>query len=115
MRSQEDRGDERALAIVRSSRLARMIEVVIVTVIEAWRGSLTRRLAQQSIVRATGGTPSGRAGVAGAVTVVASATALALQGFASRPAPLVWIVPALSLVAGLCLIGLARVKLERQP
>ena len=46
---------------------------------------------------------------------IASATVLVLQRLASRPAPLTWIVPALTLIAGGCLFAFARVRAERQP
>jgi hypothetical protein len=96
--------ETRVLSIVQSSALVRLLDRVLATVIAAWNASIADRLWPRGTdVR-----------IAGSVTAIASATALVLQRLAARPAPLVWIVPALALIAGLCLIALSRARMVRR-
>jgi hypothetical protein len=110
-----ENAEARTRSIVASSRLAGILDRILATVIAAWRDSFVAGMTRQWVDRAGDGTRLGRIRLAGSLMVVASATALAMQRLASRPAPLTWIVPALSLLAGACLFTLARAWPERQP
>ena len=105
--------DARSESIVRSSRLFRILDRMLAIAIAAWTHSIVGAISRQTIERAKEGTFADRVLLAGAVTTVASATALAIQQLASRPSPLIWIVPAMFLVAGVGLIAVARVRPAR--
>src|SRR5471032_764780 len=98
----EGHNEARALSIARSSRLVGVLDRMLVSVIAAWRDSFAGMLSRQVIDRVTEGTVPDRLRLAGVLTAAASATALAMQRLASRPAPLTWIVPALFLFVGVC-------------
>lgn len=108
------RDDEaRTLTVVRSSHLVRIAERALSLVIAAWRDSVTGRLARRVIVRLNEQTVVERARQAGVLIAVASATALVVIRLAPSPAPLIWIVPAASLIGSLCLIVAARSRPSR--
>ena len=106
--------DARTLAIVRSSSLVRMIDRLLAIVIVALRNSAVAAWSGQVFARAGDGRWPERARLAGAVTMIASATVLVLQQLALPPAPLTWIVPALMLIAGVGLFALAWGRTDRQ-
>jgi hypothetical protein len=106
--------DARTLAIVRSSGLVRMIDRLLATVIVALRNSAVAAWSRQVFDRGGGRPWPDRVRLASAATMVASATVLVLQRLALPPAPRTWIVPALMLVAGVCLFALTRNRAERQ-
>jgi hypothetical protein len=110
-----DNAEARTRSILASSRLVGVLDHILAAVLAAWRDSFVLGMTRQLIDRAGGGTLPGRLRLSGSVMVVAAATALAMQRLASRPAPLTWIVPALSLFAGACLFAVARAWPERQP
>ena len=99
--------DARVLAVVCDSRVIAAADRVIALTMVAWRSSAVSAALRTALDRA--GTHAGAAGVrlGAGVTVVASATALAMQRTAS-PAPLTWIVPAVMLCAGVGLFAAAR-------
>jgi hypothetical protein len=105
--------EARTLTVVRSSHLVRIAERALSLVIAAWRDSATGRLARRVIVRLNEQTVLERARQAGAVIAVASATALVVIRLSPRPEPLIWIVPAASLIGSLCLIVAARSRPSR--
>jgi hypothetical protein len=100
--------EARTMSIVRSSGVVRLLDGLLTLVIAAWADSIVGGAWRQLVDRVTTRTTAGRARLAGGVMVVASATALVVQRFASRPAPLTWIVPALFLLAGVSLMAAAR-------
>jgi hypothetical protein len=99
--------DARALNAVRSSRLVRAIDRVLVTILVAWRHSIASAIFGQVARRVTERTASGRVRLAGGLTASASATVLVAHRLTPRPEPLTWIVPALFLVVGVCLMAAA--------
>lgn len=105
--------DARTLSIVRSSRLVRMADGVLAMAIAAWCDSVAGAMSRQVIDRVKERTVAERARLAGGVTAVASATALAMQRLTPRPVPLTWIVPTLLLIVGICLIAVARERPAR--
>jgi hypothetical protein len=100
--------DARTLSIVRASVLVRMLDGLVTLVIAAWADSIVVAMWRRCVDRLTTRTTAGRVRLGGGVMVVASVTALVMQRFSSRPAPLTWMVPALFLFAGVCLMAAAR-------
>ena len=86
----------RAWSIVGSSSLVRVLDGMVLVATAAWRGSVSsamlRRLTDQLKARS----PIERIRLTSGVTSVASATVLAIQRLGSRPAPLTWVVPAIT-------------------
>lgn len=105
--SQRD-NEARAVSIVQSSRLVRMVDRMLAVAIVAWFDSIAGTMSRKVIDRVRERTVAERARLAGGVTAVASATALAMQRLAPRPEPWTWIVPALFLFAGVCVIAVVR-------
>ena len=99
--------------IVRASPLVKIFERALLLVIAAWRDSVTGRLARRVIVHLNEQTVLARVRQAGVVIAVASATALVVIRLSPRPEPLIWIVPAVSLIGSLCLIVAARSRPSR--
>jgi hypothetical protein len=107
------REEARTLAILESSRLFQIADRALATSGVAWRESRACALSGWLFDRFRPRSRAGRVRVAGGMMAVASATALALQRLASRPAPLTWIVPALFLVVGFCLMGIGAERSTR--
>ena len=105
--------EARTESIVRSSHLFRMADRALAIVTAAWTHSIAGAMSRQVFDRAKQRTMAERVCLTGGVTAVASATALALQRLAPRPAPFVWIVPAIFLCVGAGLIAVARERPAR--
>jgi hypothetical protein len=105
--------DERTLEILESSRIFQAADRTLATASVAWRESRAGALSEWLLGRLRPRSFGGRARMAGGMIAVASATALGLQRLASRSAPLTWIVPAVFLVVGLCLIGMGTERSSR--
>jgi hypothetical protein len=96
-----------AISIVESSRLFRAADTMVDTVAAAWRESIAGVAARRAIGVLRRSPTGDLARSAGGVTVVASATALAMQRLAPTAVPYQWIVPAMFLLLGICLIAVA--------
>jgi hypothetical protein len=99
--------EARTTSMVRSSRLVRVLDRLLDTAFAAWRDSVAGVISRQMFEGVKERTLAERLRLAGGVTAVAAATALAMQRLAPRPTPFMWIVPALFLLVGVCLIALA--------
>lgn len=96
--------DKRAAAIARSSLLVHALERLLSVAAAAWSGSVAGTTSARAAAWINGQTVADRVRLAGALAAVASATALALEPFSSRPAPFLWIVPSCCLAIGLVLL-----------
>jgi hypothetical protein len=98
------RDEARTVAVVRRSAIVRALESTVAAATLAWRHSIAGSISRSGAAFVQEQSAAGRARLGGGVLAVASATALALQQLASRPEPLIWIVPATSLILGLCVV-----------
>ena len=101
------------MSIVRSSRLVRMADRMLATAIGAWRDSTASAICRQVANRVKEHTVPERVRLAGGLMASASATVIVAQRLVPRPVPLTWIVPALFLFVGVCLIAVARARPAR--
>lgn len=90
--------------VVRGSWLVQSLERILGRGTAAWRDSVAGSLYGQLVHRMEAYAAVERIRLAGGVCAVAAATALALQRLSPRPEPLTWILPALFLGVGICLM-----------
>ena len=103
--------EARTESIVGSSRLVRLLDRILAAVIAVWSASVAGATSRQVIDHVKARNVAGRVRLAGDVMAVASATALAMR--AARPTPFTWIMPALFLFVGVCLIAVAHERPAR--
>ena len=99
-----DLADERVLATVKASALARAFDRMLDAALAVWRRSITRSLATQLSDRLDRQPVRERAHIAGLLAAAASVTVLIAQRAAPRPEPFAWIIPTLALAIGAGLI-----------
>jgi hypothetical protein len=105
--------EARTVSIVRSSLLFHLADRMLKRALAAWSDSAVGAASRHIRDRMQGRTLAETLRLGGGLTVAASATALALQRLGTRPAPLTWILPALGLLVGACLLASARASAER--